>query len=445
MAAVIKAAALALALCLMCSCSLQTRAVLSDGALLSDDAKLTFSESDPPALSAPEPEPEPPAPPLSEKAAAVRLAIERDREALDKAVAEVFYKYSAVGASVTAFVGEEPVYTFCYGLADKEHDIPVTGDTKFRAASVSKLLTTLVCLMETEQGGLSLASDVRELIGGGLFNPYYPDEPVTLEQLLTHTSGFYDGGPYLHAVDDGGNFPSLESLTRDMKALTCSEPGKEWVYSNFGIGLVAGAVEASCGERFSDRAEEMVFGPLGLDAGFTPDFVDDPGTLANIYLQGELRVDPRDWLGMKGAYKRIPIGQMYLLGQGELYISSEDLARAISILAGDGSCGGKSCLSSETLVDMHRVRVEGKQGRYSIRQALGVREYADLIDGRTLNGHEGQAYGMVSGAIYERSARCGIAVLTNGCSSQMEPCGVKSVNAELVRLLWNYIGTEART
>ena len=190
-----------------------------------------------------------------------------------------------------------------------------------------------------------------------LQNPYYPDSTTTLEMLLTHTSGIVDGAGYNWAISQSV-FPSLDQVLQYSK-LFRQRPRRTVRLHQFlhGAGQCRHRVRHRAGP-FRSYAQQVLFEPLGLDAGFLTDDIDDPQTIAVLG-----SVDPLDWGKMEKAYARIPVGQMYLLGQGELYISAKDLARIAMILAGDGSflpAGSdtrQTFLSAETLEgDAHRQR-----------------------------------------------------------------------------------------
>ncbi|MCS6825916.1 MAG: beta-lactamase family protein, partial [Caldilinea sp.] len=88
---------------------------------------------------------------------------------------------------------------FGYRWIDPQHlerSLPVTAQTKFRVASISKLVTALATMQLVERGRLNLDADVSNALGWTLRNPYWPDLPITPRMLLTHTSSLRDGEVY---------------------------------------------------------------------------------------------------------------------------------------------------------------------------------------------------------------------------------------------------------
>ena len=238
--------------------------------------------------------------------------IDGNQDTLNEQLDTIFQQYGVKGCSVAAFEGEEIVYTHSYGIARGNQ--PADENTKYRIASISKAVTAALAMHLVDQGKLSLEDELAS-IHPALQNPAYPDDPATLQMLLTHTSGIIDGAGYNRAISRG-TFPSLDVVMQSNN-FSGSRPGERYSYSNFGLGLVCAAIEQATGIPFRDYAKSELFDPLGLDAGFMTNDIDDPQTIAALG-----SVDPLSWGDMEKAYSQIPLGQMYLLGQGELYISA---------------------------------------------------------------------------------------------------------------------------
>ena len=92
------------------------------------------------------------------------------------------------GCSVGVARAGQPAMFRSYGSADLEHAVPVTADTIMEAGSVSKQFTATSILMLAQDGKLALTDDIRKYV------PEMPDygTPITINHLLTHTSGLRD-------------------------------------------------------------------------------------------------------------------------------------------------------------------------------------------------------------------------------------------------------------
>ena len=151
-----------------------------------------------------------------------------------------------------------------YGMADLEHAVPNRADTIFEAGSVSKQFTAAAVLLLAHDGKLSLDDPVRRFI------PELPDyaAPVTIRQMLQHTSGLRDWGSvaWIAGASRGTRAYThahvLDILSRQ-EALNFA-PGTRWSYSNSGYNLSAILVSRVAGEPFAEFTRKRLFEPLGM-------------------------------------------------------------------------------------------------------------------------------------------------------------------------------------
>ncbi|MGH9200567.1 MAG: serine hydrolase domain-containing protein, partial [Vicinamibacterales bacterium] len=138
------------------------------------------------------------------------------------------------GCAVAASQHGKLVVNRAYGLADLERNVPITPDTIFDAASIRKQFIAAAVLLLVEEGRLSLSDDVRKFV------PELPDyaHKITLDHMLTHTSGLRDWVPLLNFAN--GDYPAWSMILRQ-RSLTFA-PGEEWSYSNSGYVLLVEVV-----------------------------------------------------------------------------------------------------------------------------------------------------------------------------------------------------------
>jgi CubicO group peptidase (beta-lactamase class C family) len=152
----------------------------------------------------------------------------------------------------------QQVVNRAYGLADLERSVPVTTDTVFDVGSVRKQFVAAAILLLVEEGKLALSDDVRKHI------PQLPDygSKITLDQMLTHTSGLRDWPGLLNLAD--GDLDAWTMILRQ-RALNFT-PGEEWSYSNSGYVVLTEIVTRVSGMPFAEFARKRLFGPLGMKA-----------------------------------------------------------------------------------------------------------------------------------------------------------------------------------
>lgn len=168
------------------------------------------------------------------------------------------------GCAVAASQNGKQVVNRAYGLADLERNVPITPDTLFDAASIRKQFVAAAILMLVEEKRLSLTDDVRKYI------PELPDygHTITLDHLLTHTSGIRDWVPLRNWAN--GNFDAWTAILRQRGLHFL--PGEEWGYSNSGYVLLPEIVKRTSGMSFSEFARKRLLDPLGMKASI---YVDD--------------------------------------------------------------------------------------------------------------------------------------------------------------------------
>lgn len=186
-----------------------------------------------------------------------------DRQA---AVDKVFAAWNTATPGCAIGVAENgvPVLERAYGMADLEHNVPNRPDTIFEAGSVSKQFTAAAMILLARDGKVSLDDDVRKYV------PELPayQAPVTIRQMLSHTSGLRDWGnlggiagrprgamTYSHAH-------VVDMLSRQT-ALNFA-PGTRWSYSNSGYNLAAVVIARASGMTFAEFSRTRLFEPLGL-------------------------------------------------------------------------------------------------------------------------------------------------------------------------------------
>ncbi len=156
------------------------------------------------------------------------------------------------------------LYRRGYGMANLEHDIPITSKTVMRIGSLSKQFSAMAILLLAQQGRLSLDDDVRK------FLPELPDygEPIRISDLMYHTSGLRHYLALLEmkglrSRDGATNAEALEVLTRQ-RALNFS-PGERYEISDSGYFLFSVIVERVTQKSLREYAEENIFQPLGMN------------------------------------------------------------------------------------------------------------------------------------------------------------------------------------
>ncbi len=349
---------------------------------------------------------------------------------LDKKLDAVAEQNNAVGMSAAVFSGGKIIHTYNYGYADRENGTGCSDNTIYRTASVSKLISTIALMTLYDDGVIDPDSDLEELTGLP-YNSPYSSEKIRLWHLLTHSAGISDSSAYIYGAS---YYYGIDYVLENSRS--GYKPGEIYSYSNLGLGSVGAVVEKLTGEFFHDFVGERLFEPLEMDAGYTIDFIENKNNVSNIYSEGALAYTPSVWGRNNSYYEKFGLGNSYLTAQCELLISCPDLAKFGILLAGNGSVDGKEILSEEAVNLIN-------QKRYSATDfdlGLTVRIYDDnLVKGRTIYGHPGQALGNICGLYYDPSDGTGVAVCTSGASASTQDNGVYTLLDSSVKAVYKYL------
>jgi CubicO group peptidase (beta-lactamase class C family) len=260
------------------------------------------------------------------------------------------------------------------GVMDLDSKVPMRTDAVFRIMSMTKPIIAVSILMLVEEGKLRLTDRAAEFIPALQtlnvtvpntegFTPPSPaftasapqpgrlvaaDRPITIRDLLTHTSGLMSGGAsstYAFAVAPGETLaqalPRLQSVPLDF------QPGTHWAYSaQYGFDVLARIVEVASGMPLDRFLEERVFTPLGMKDTF-------------FYRSGVDARKPTLYLRSDGALKKAAdaawMNGAYFSGGGGLSSTAEDYLRFALMLANGGELDGKRLLGRRSVELMASV------------------------------------------------------------------------------------------
>ncbi|GHU77300.1 hypothetical protein AGMMS49992_24750 [Clostridia bacterium] len=326
----------------------------------------------------------------------------------------ILREYETIGASIVLIKGGQIVDVYNFGRANRSENTPITDDTLFRVASITKMVTMVGFMRLWEMGNFNLDDDIGKHYDFPIRNPYYPNDPVTFRQVMTHTASLLDGGHYYRALN--GDVVSLRSVFTGDYATTDFQPrrpGTYYAYSNFGGSLIGSMIELFTGMTADEWMAESVYTKMNITASyFTPNLPE--GTqIARIYNGPDMTMDS---MSLTNGDMVDDPEYHYTITAGSLSIRSIDLAKVLCVLMGDGTYEGVRIIS-QTAVETVRTP-QNSIGSVSIdtNRGLELNIITDaLVKGRTLYGHQGKAYGAISAAYFDPTDQSGVVLLTNGC------------------------------
>lgn len=333
------------------------------------------------------------------------------RQHLDTRVPKLLARFGVPGVSVATVVGGKPAEAYAYGLADVAAGRPVTPDTVFEVASISKSFAAYGVMRLVQSGQMSLDTPVASYLADWPLAPAaFPKDAVTVRRVLKHVAGVNPGNIGVRLPDEPPQttLALLRGEGRN-RAVRTAGPARlvqpvdrSFLYSNPGYLLLQHAVEQTIHEPFKDYLDRDVLAPLGMTASSFSWSPAIGARMATPYLS-----DGRaDTLTVRDD-----------AANGSLLATAPDLARFIAAeMAPAASAAEPGRLTAHVLAEMLRADVPlpatQVQGMGSDRGAMG--HYAEtLADGRTAIMNGGFSPGWTSQFYAVPASGDGVAVLTS--------------------------------
>jgi CubicO group peptidase (beta-lactamase class C family) len=304
-------------------------------------------------------------------------------------------KPTSPGCALSVSKDGSIIYKRGYGMADLDHDIPITPTSVFHVASVSKQFTAMAIHLLAQQGKLSLDDEVRKHI------TELPDfgDRITIRHLLHHTSGLRDQWSLLimagwRLSEDVVKDEDVLELIARQKALNF-KPGDQHLYSNTGYTLMAVIVKRVSGQSLRQFAEANIFKPLAMNSTF---FRDDHLVVVKNPAYGYAPV-------IEKAFK-LSVPNYDTVGASSLLTTVEDLAKWEQNFY-DFRVGGK-----EAIEQMQRTTTLNDGEKFPYAHGLVIGSYKGL----KVVEHGGADAGYRSSLMRFPEQRFSVACICNGAN-----------------------------
>jgi CubicO group peptidase (beta-lactamase class C family) len=327
---------------------------------------------------------------------------------LDSFIHSTMAEADIPGLAVAVVKGNRMEFAKGYGLSNVEQQTPVTPDTDFLISSCSKTLGAVTLMQLYDQGKFRLDDDINRYLPFNARNPNFPNKPITIRQLLTHTSSIArdwldengndstaPGDPAVELGDFLRSYFTPGSRYYSKDNFLDGAPGSEYEYSNIGAALWGYLAERIAGVPFYRLSEQTLFSPLGMTntswrlAGL------DQSKLATQYDQRNGRL-----VAVKPfSYEEYP--------SGSIRTSVSQLAKFLLMFMDDGSYQGVKILKPATVAEMRRRQIP------DIESTQGLVWYYDSLNGKEILGHDGTDTGSGCYMFYRISDKAGVILLTN--------------------------------
>ena len=326
------------------------------------------------------------------------------------------------GVVAMAATDKGVLYEGAFGLRALDQSTPMTLDTVFRIASMTKAITSVAAMQLVEQGKLKVEEPVPN-IDPGLGSPQVLEgfdaagapklrpakRPITLRHLLTHTAGFSydiwdaDTGRYIKAA---GLPARTTGKLASIRTPLSFDPGDKWEYG-VNIDWAGRLVEVLSGQSLDVYFRDKIFAPLGMkDSGFVVS-AEQRSRQARVHArQADGVLAPQPW-------ESAPVANPeFWSGGGPLYATARDYLTFLQMLLNGGSGNGVRLLKSETVAEMNKNHTGNIPAGIMKTQNPGLSNDVDLFPGAQIRwglgymlnmqpGPNGRSAGTVSwGGIY---------------------------------------------
>lgn len=340
------------------------------------------------------------------------VAAEATSESVDAEIKEFMDLNHIPGLAVAAFASGKIIWTGTYGFGNVDPPTPVTQDTLFHVASISKPVTSTILMSLYADGKFSLDDDINAYLPFAVRNPNFPEAPITFRQLLRHRSSIADNYEYYSPYWEKANGDPatvlgeylenyLTAAGRDYSAqenFLTSGPDEVSFYCNTCYALLAYLAETISGLSFQALSEQLLFSPLGMhDSGWFLRDVDE----RNVAMPYRYEVENGYVPYGHGGYPDWPAGQ--------LRVTIGDYARFLAAYVNNGTVEG-----GQQVIDLITVDTLSPRSPH-----LGFHTWFQrgLRNGEVVYMHNGADLGVRSYLLFNRLANKGVVVLTNGESA----------------------------
>lgn len=316
---------------------------------------------------------------------------------LSKRIAALMETYDIPGVSIALAREGHIAWTEAFGYADLATGRMMTADTYLRVQSISKPVTAWGVLKLVERGDIELDGYLEQYVGSALLQETeFPEENVTVRQLLSHTAGM-PLGDVLTIFSPLDELPSLrESLWRD--AILMAEPGVAFSYSNVGYNLLELLIEEVTGRDFAEYMQSEVLTPLGMSN-------------ASFVWSEALQPPVPVGYGMEG--QAVPVHVYPEKASGGLFATVRDIAAFVTAEM-PGFPQGQSVLTPQSIGALH-TPMTGRPGIYGlVFDSYGLGHFVErLQNGLLAVSHGGQGTGWMTHFHAVPGTGDGIVILTN--------------------------------
>ncbi len=322
-----------------------------------------------------------------------------------------------------------PLVECCYGTRNKQKD-PVTLNTQFRIASVTKMVTAIGLMRLWEVGLFNLDTPLTEYLPMKVVNPAFPEVGITARQLLSHTSSIKQGMRY---------HPNWENLQPGNNYFEKSvSPGSKYIYANLNGGLAGALIEALSGQSVNSCMKAILFDPLNIDAAYNPGLLADTSDMSDIMHEDGtiLSTAKRELETFKDYEDTCNPREHTDLTVGKLYINAEGLHRLAAMMVNGGVIGERRFLYEDTvrLMQADQQTIPGSSVHTGSDYGLFV-SHVTPTGKHIWYGHQGRFNGITADVFWQPQTGTTFVMIVNGYDGALSTEGLAPIARKMMTLV----------
>ena len=349
-----------------------------------------------------------------------------------------------VGFGVAIVNKDSIMFAKGFGYADKDTKSPYTIQTVQPIASISKTLLAVAVMKAQEMGKLHLNDHINDYLPFKIYNPNFPNENITIQQLVNHTSGILDGDSYDRTYIFKNKIPPFynDFTDKELKAevktwvelfnenemmpiaefikkqyvegqiwynaaqnFSANRPGSTYKYSNMGANIAAYIIERATGENYAEFINKQIIEPLQMDSSGWGGKNYQPKNASTLY-----------WFGYA-----MPHADLITYPDGNLMTNIVDYSTFLSTMI-RGYEGEGNLLSPESYKEMMKDPISS-----DFRKGVFWTVDSEKI------GHSGSDLGVLTHAYFLRENGIGIIVFANTSDTENDTTDIRDVYRTLLK------------
>jgi len=360
---------------------------------------------------------------------------------LDTLIRQRMQDVGLIGLAGVVLVDNQVIWSQGFGHRDATRTLPFTLDTPTKVASITKTFTGVSLMQLVAEGKLSLDADVNTYLPFSVRNPNFPDQPITLRMLATHTSSITDRWEVYRNVYHfaGETSPPLGQFLTSYFTPTGQNysprnyldtaPGTERDYSNIAASLAGYIVERTSGQSLQKYVPRRILSPLGMSATAWSPRVLPARSASNLFVSHSSHSIP------------IPSYDITTYPDGGLWVSASDLSRLFRALLNHGALDSARIVPTSAADEMLRFQFNGPTypKGYGPSQGNSGIFWRTKFNGIRM-GHGGNDPGIQAEMLSSLDRRIAVILLSN--TSSTGPDG-KAFN-DIFQALWKHAESRLR-